>query len=58
MDTVAIVHDVSRSKNRHVLLHMSDIKAIPDRATLHIIYRNRDILFYNNGITAAYNTPS
>lgn len=54
MDTVAIVHDVSSSKHRHVLLHTYGIKTIPDRAASHI-YRNRNILFYNNGIAVACN---
>lgn len=37
MDTVAIVHDVSRSKHRHVLLHIYSIKVVPDQAALHVI---------------------
>lgn len=55
MDPVAIVHDVSRSKHRHVLLHMCGIEAMPDRAASHILYRNRHILFYNNEIAVACN---
>lgn len=43
MDTVAIVHDVSRTKHRHVLLHMCGIRAMPDRAASHTVYQNRVI---------------